>query len=165
MKYGIVYASLAGGSEQSAKIIKDKLFFEHQIPENEIALLDLNKNTTIDLEHYDKCIIGTGIYAGKPNKHIIKFVQTNMESLLKIPVYLFICSLATDEENENYRKVFPENLLEHAIILSFFGGMVIFKRLNVFARIIMKIITKSKQDVHKLKYDVINRFIETVVKN
>ena len=88
-----------------------------------------------------------------------------MESLLKIPVYLFICSLATDEENENYRKVFPENLLEHAIILSFFGGMVIFKRLNVFARIIMKIITKSKQDVHKLKYDVINRFIEAVVKN
>lgn len=165
MKYAIVYASLAGGSEQSAKIIKDKLFFEHQIPENDIALLDLNKNPTPDLENYEKCIIGTGIYAGKPHKHIIKFVHTNMESLLKIPVYLFICSLATDEENENYRKVFPEKLLEHAIILSFFGGMVIFKRLNFFVRFIMKIITKSKQDVHKLNYGVIDRFIEEVMKS
>jgi len=163
MKYAIVYASLAGGSEQSAKVIKDKLFFEHQIPENAISLIDLNKTPTPDLKDYNKCIIGTGIYAGKANKKVLKLVQTNMDHLLQIPVYLFICSLATGKESESYRKVFPEKLLEHASILSFFGGMVIFKRLNFFTRFIMKMITKSKQDVHKLNYNAIDRFIEKVI--
>lgn len=158
MNYGIIYASTAGGTEQSAKIIKDKLTFEHQVPEGNIELIDLNKKVNIEINKYSRCVIGTGIYAGKPHKLVKSFINTNIEALLNVPLSIYICSLADDEENERYRQVFPEKLLKHATPVSFFGGMVVFKRLNPFVRLIMKMITKSKKDIHKLKYDVINQF-------
>ena len=165
MNYAIIYASNAGGTEQSAKIIKDKLFFEHEIPEETIDIIDLKKKQNIEIEKYGRCIIGTGIYAGKPHRLVKAFVNYNLDQLLKVPVSLYICSLADDKQNEDYRQVFPEKLLSHASPISFFGGMVIFKRLNFFARFIMKMITKSKKDVHQLKHQVINQFVTEITES
>jgi len=162
MNYAIVYATTAGGTEQSAKIIKDKLCFEHQVSEEEIDIIDLSKKKSIEFEKYGRCIIGTGIYAGKPHKLVKGFVKSNLDQLLEVPVSIFICSLADDKENEGYRHVFPKELLEHASPVSFFGGMVIFKRLNVLTRFIMKMITKSKKNVHQLKHGVINEFVKKI---
>lgn len=162
MNYAIIYASTAGGTEQSARIIKDKLFFEHQVPEENLDIIDLNKNQTVEVEKYGHLIIGTGIYAGKPHKLVKAFVNSNFDQLLKVPVSLYICSLGDDKENESYRQVFPQKLLEHASPVSFFGGMVIFKRLNFFVRFIMKMITKSKKDIHQLKHQVINQFVNEI---
>lgn len=165
MKYAIIYASTAGGTEQSAKIIKDKLFFEYQISEENINLIDLKENNTPHFNEYDHCIIGTGIYAGKAHKLVKNFIHDNFDYLLKIPVSLYICSLGNDEENEKYMNVFPEKLLSHAFPVSFFGGMVIFKRLNFFARLLMRMITKSKKDIHQLKHHVINQFVKEIVES
>lgn len=162
MIYAIIYASMAGGTEQSAKIIKDKLVFEYQVPEENIDIIDLKNRKTVEIEKYGRCVIGTGIYAGKGHKLVKSFVSSNLEKLLSIPVSLFICSLADDKQNEEYRHVFPEKLLEHAFPVSFFGGMVCFKRLNIFARFLMKMITKSKTDIHKLRHDVINSFVKEI---
>jgi menaquinone-dependent protoporphyrinogen oxidase len=91
-----------------------------------------------------------------------KFINENLDNLLKMPVSLYICSLGDDKENEKYLHVFPKNLLSHASPVSFFGGMVIFKRLNFFARLIMRMITKSKKDIHQLKHHVINQFVKEI---
>lgn len=165
MNYAIIYASTAGGTEQSAKIIKDKLFFEHQVPEENIDIIDLKKKQHIAIENYERCVIGTGIYAGKPHKLVKEFVHNNLDSLLNRQVSIYICSLADDQENENYRSVFPKQLLNHASPVSFFGGMVIFKRLNFFMRLIMKMITKSKKDIHQLKHHVINQFVNEIAES
>ena len=165
MNYAIIYASTAGGTEQSAKIIKDKLNFEQQVPEENIYIFDLNKKENIEVEKYGHLIVGTGIYAGKPHKRVKAFVNSNLDQLLELPLSIYICSLADDKENEGYLHVFPKKLLEHASPVSFFGGMVNFKRLNFFTRFIMKMITKSKKDVHKLKYDVINRFVKRIAED
>ena len=165
MKYAIIYASKAGGTEQSAKIIKDKLFFEHQVSEDDIDVIDLKKNKSIQISQYGRCILGTGIYVGKPHKLVKSFVNDNLKTLLQVPISLYICSLGTDKDNENYLKLFPKQLLEHASPISFFGGMVIFKRLNIFARLIMKLITKSKKDVHHLKHQVISDFVKEIAES
>ena len=162
MKYAIIYASIAGGTEQSAKIIKDKLCFEYQVPEENIDLIDLKKNRKVHISPYDRCILGTGIYAGKGHKLVRIFINDNLEKLLVIPLSLYICSLGKDKDNENYKNIFPKELLEHATPVSFFGGMIIFKRLNIFARLIMRMITKSKKDVHQLNHQVINGFVKEI---
>src|SRR6056297_1649255 len=163
LRYAIIYASTAGGTEQSAKIIKDKLNFEYQIQENDIDLIDLTKRQSVDPKQFGRCIIGTGIYAGKAHKAVKTFIHKNIEALLTMPVSLFICSLAGEKENQKYKHVFPEKLLAHAAPVSFFGGMVIFKRLNIFARIMMRMITHSKKDIHQLKHQVIHQFVQEIV--
>lgn len=165
MKYAIIYASTAGGTEQSAKIIKDKLCFEHQVSEENIDLIDLKKNKNIQISQYDRCILGTGIYAEKAHKLVRILINDNLEKLLEIPLSLYICSLGSEKDNEKYKHFFPEKLLSHANPVSFFGGMVIFKRLNFFERLIMKMITKSKKDIHQLKHQVINNFVNEIVES
>lgn len=163
MKYSIIYASKAGGTEQCAKILKDKLFFEHAIPEEEIEIIDLENTANYALSRMEHLIIGSGIYIGKPHKLIREFIEKNLETLLKKKCSLYICSLAEDEiENEKYRNAFTSKFLEHANPVNFFGGVVIFNRLNFLSRFIMRMITKSKKDVHQLKHKVISQFARDI---
>lgn len=165
MKYSIIYASKAGGTQQCAKILKDKLFFEHDVAEGEIEIIDLESAPNYDLSGTEHLIIGSGIYAGRPHKLIKEFIGKNLETLLKKECSLYICSLAEDEtENEKYRNQFPSKFLEHAHPVAFFGGVVIFNKLGFLSRLIMRMITKSKKDVHKLNHKNISQFAQDLVK-
>jgi len=163
MKYAILYASKAGGTENSARILKDKLVFEHEIDDADVNLINLFDNSSPNLSSYDKIIVGSGIYAGKPSKKILSFLEKNRDTLLKKDFSLYICALTdSEEEQRKYLKQFPEDLLKHANPVTFFGGAVIFKRLNFFVAFLMKRITKSGKDVHKLKYETIKEFASKI---
>ncbi|HOO33586.1 MAG TPA: flavodoxin domain-containing protein [Thermotogota bacterium] len=163
MKYAILYATKAGGTENSARILKEKLIFEHQIEDKDIEILNLSENTLPNLESYDKIVVGTGIYMGKPNKKVISFLEKNRNSLMNKRLSLYICALSeSEDEQKRFLEGFPEDILKHAEPIAFFGGAVIYKKLNCLTAFMMKRITKSKKDVHKLKYEVIKGFADKI---
>jgi menaquinone-dependent protoporphyrinogen IX oxidase len=164
MKYAIIYASKAGGTENSARVLTEKLVFEHQVEDQDIQKINLIQNSSPDLDAYDRIIIGAGIYIGRPNKKILSFMERYKRTLLKKKLSLYICALSeSEEEHQQYLQSFPADLLKHADPVSFFGGAVIFKRLNFFTAFMMKRIAKSKTDVHKLNYEVIKEFANKIV--
>jgi menaquinone-dependent protoporphyrinogen oxidase len=163
MKYAILFASKAGGTESSAKILKEKLVFEHQIDDADITIINIAEKISVDLESYDRIVVGTGIYMGKANKKVLSFIERYKDTLLKKPLSMYICALAdNEEEHKKYLATIPSDILNHAEPVTFFGGTVIFKRLNFFTAFLMKRITKSNKDVHKLKHEEIKKFANKI---
>jgi flavodoxin len=73
----VIYASSTGNTEKVAKVVSDELACSSVKLNEEFNYNDIN------LKEYDLVIIGTGIYAGKPHKNLIKFLKSIDEKTSK----------------------------------------------------------------------------------
>jgi len=159
MKTLIVFATGNGATEKCANLLAEKVTAEKEI-------VNLKKGFPTNVADYDTIVIGGSILAGKIQGVVRKFFNLNRETLMKKRVGLFICCMAEEEaERDKYFTTsFPQDLRDHAFAKGFFGGEVIFSGLNLLSRFIMKKITKTDQDIHKINQDTIARFAETINK-
>lgn len=148
----IVYGTKHGTTEKCAKILKEKL-------NGETELKNLKNSCNIDLDYYDKVIIGGSLYIGQIQKEIKEFCEANLNSLLNKKVGLFICcmrdgDIARDEINTS----FPKELIDVAIVKDYFGGEFIFKNLGFFEKIIVKKVSKIDKDTSNIRENNITEF-------
>lgn len=73
----VLYASSSGNTEKVAKVISNELACSSVKLDEEFNCNDIN------LKEYDLIIIGTGIYAGKPHKNLVKFLKSIDEKTSK----------------------------------------------------------------------------------
>jgi menaquinone-dependent protoporphyrinogen oxidase len=160
MKTLIVFASGNGTTERCANLLAEKVTAPKEV-------VNLKKGFPANPEDYDTIIIGGSILAGKIQSVVRKFINRNCEILMKKRVGLFICCMAEEESERDkyFTTSFPQDLRDHAFAKGFFGGEVIFSGLNLLSRFIMKKITKTDQDIHKINQDAIARFAETIDKS
>ncbi|MEA4977906.1 MAG: flavodoxin domain-containing protein [Methanomassiliicoccaceae archaeon] len=85
----VIYASKLGSTGKTAHYIAEELGAD---------IFDLKEQSIIDLSRFDRVIIGTGIYAGKPNKLVASFIQHNKGQLDGRNVGLFLCCAFRDDE-------------------------------------------------------------------
>jgi len=83
----VIYASKTGSTKKAAEYIAAKI--------NGTAI---NVKEKIDLTKYDRIIIGSGVYGGKPAKAISEFVQTNKSQLTTAS--LFLCCMFNDDKGD-----------------------------------------------------------------
>ena len=85
MATAVIYSSKTGNTKKAAEYIAQKIGAEL-----------INVKDCKDISGYDKIILGCGVYAGKPAKVMINFVEANKEKLASAS--LFVTCLYNDEK-------------------------------------------------------------------
>jgi menaquinone-dependent protoporphyrinogen oxidase len=153
MKTLIAYSTTLGCTEQCASKLKEDLG-------PGVDMFRISRRRKINFELYKTVIIGGSIHEGMIQRAVRRFCEINLQELLKLEVGLFVCCVDPGEnEDELLKTVFPDELLNHALAKSYFGGELNFKKMNLM----QKIMTRKKERLEvmpEIDFDSILRFAE-----
>lgn len=154
MKTIIVYSSTHGTTEKIIGILKQKLT-------GEVETVDLKKSTSLNIESYDRVIIGGSIHAGSLQSKVKEYVEKHLSSLLKKEIGLFIvCMYECDQAQKQFENAYPEELRSASLANGLFGGEFLFEKMNFFERLIVKKVSGFSSTVSRIDHDAIGTFIE-----
>lgn len=156
MKTLIVYGTKHGSVEKCSKLLKDKL-------SGEVITINIKNENVPGLSEFGNVIIGGSIYAGQIQKEIKSFCIKNAEQLKSKRIGLFICGLSGDKFEIQLNNAFPKELIFVAIAKEFFGGEVVYGKMNFFEKFIMKKITKTDKDFSNLLEENINKLAKLMM--
>lgn len=106
----VIFASKFGCTKNVAQYIAERI---------DADIFDLKTQFIIDLSHFKRVLIGTGIYAGQPNKAVVEFIKENDGQLHGRRVGLFICCSKNDESgNEQCKEVSAMLEMDNAVFFS-----------------------------------------------
>lgn len=155
MKTLIIYATKHGTTRTCVEMLSSQLA-------GEVMMLDLKEQKTIDMDPYDTVVLGGAIHAGRLDAKIRSFALEHKDMLLKKKLGLFICGM--EEKEEEIKKQlslnYPEDLLTHAVVKTSFGGQLLFSRMAPLTRWFMQKMSKSKEDIKKIRSSAINDFAQ-----
>lgn len=113
----------------------------------------LDAGTVNDLTPYSKIIVGSSVYIGLWHKKVVRFLKKNIESLEKLPVWIFLCGPTGPgnpiEQMDGW--FYPKSLQPvieriHPQDITCFGGKLVLKTLNPFEKWIMKNVKAPEGD-------------------
>jgi menaquinone-dependent protoporphyrinogen oxidase len=152
----IAYATKHGCAEECAKILAGKMNIETD-------LCDLKEKKGIDVEAYDKVIVGGSIYAGRIMKEVRDFCAKNENSLKNKKLGLFICGTAEgDTAKKQVETSFPQELLDSALVKESFGGKIQISKMNFIEKKIIKAVSKLESDMSNVSESVMDRFAQII---
>lgn len=158
MKTLIVFMSTHGCTIKIAHQIAGQLT-------GEVNLHNLSISPFINLNKYDRVIIGGSIHAGKIQRRITQFCEKNLNELLQKEVGLYICCMYEgDVAAQQMKQAFPAELHKHAKTEAIMGGEFLFEKMNMFERFLVKKITNTKHSVHKIDLKMVQDFTRTMEK-
>ena len=96
MTTAVIYASKTGTTKKVAEYIAGKIGAK---------AISIKENP--DLASYDRIIIGTGVYAGKPSKVMRNYVEANKDKLANAS--LFVTCLYNDEKGAKQLEAIAES--------------------------------------------------------
>jgi len=149
----IVYSSKHGTAQKSANILKSKIA-------GNVDLVNIMHGPAQDLDQYDTIILGGSIYIGKVQKKLTAFIASNLSTLLKKRIGLFLCAGEKDEtlKEKELTSAFPPVLFEHAIVKDVLGFKLDMDKLNFLEKFIMSKVKGSKTSVYELSEEKICAF-------
>jgi menaquinone-dependent protoporphyrinogen oxidase len=154
MKTLIVYATKHGFTKNCVLRLSEKLY-------GNVVIFNLQEDKGIVISDYDNVIIGGPIYMGQIIKEVKQFCINNLEELNKKKVGLFVCGMSDSEKiTLELKQFFPEMLIDKAITIGTFGGGFVFKNMNFFERLIIKLVAKTHEDMTNFKEKDIDEFAE-----
>lgn len=154
MKTAIIYTTKYGCSQKCAKILRDKLG-------GEVDLYNLKTRNTIDLSQYQRIIIGGSIYMGRIQKEVRTFSIENQDRLKDKKLGLFICCMREGEEaQKQLEESFPQELIERAVAVEYFGGEFVFDKMSFMDSFIAKKVAKINKDTSNISEEKIYKFCE-----
>jgi menaquinone-dependent protoporphyrinogen oxidase len=123
-------------------------------------------------EGYDGVVVGASIHMGKHDKHVVQFVQKNVDTLARLPSAFFSVSLAAHgdrPEAEGYLEQFEEETGWRPDKVALFGGALLYTQYGFIKRHMMKKIARDKpghlgldlsRDYVYTEWDAVKRFAE-----
>jgi len=152
----IAYASKHGCAEECAKTLARKM--------NEGAdLWNLKEKNQIDLNTYDKIILGGSIYAGHIQKEVKDFYSKNENVMKEKKLGLFICGTSEGEAAiKQVEASFPHALLNSALVKESFGGKIVLSKMNFFEKKMVKMVGKIESDMTNVSESRINQFAQVI---
>ena len=155
MKTAIIYSSKYGTTEKVANMIAEKI-----AETNDVTLIALNDNPTPDISGYDKVILGTSIYMGKPRDNMKDYSKKRQVAFEGKIIGLFICGGETrqDKQAEELKKAYPDYLHDMALAEGFMGGEYNLEKMGTIERKVIKMKAKVKESKSFLNYEAIDAF-------
>ncbi len=144
MKALFLYSSREG---QTKKILH---YIENELGEYECEIRDLQSVTRIDLQHYDKVLIGASIRYGKLNKKLYQFISDHQEQLKLAKAAFFCVNLTARKEDQGkdtpqgsvYIQTFLKKSLWQPQMIGVFAGALYYPRYRWFDRMMIRFIMK-----------------------
>lgn len=158
MRTAIIYSSKNGTTEKVANMIAEKIRTN-----NDVTLISLSSTSKPDLSSYEKVILGTSIYAGRPRIKMRKFCRRYRDILQSKTIGLFICGMRPTNKEAELRGAYPEYLHSIAKAEDFMGGELLFEKMPFFRRRLMKRMSKNDTSVSKLDRTAIDAFSEAMI--
>ncbi|WP_163709524.1 flavodoxin domain-containing protein [Mangrovibacterium lignilyticum] len=148
----IIYMSTHGCTAQVVQQIANRL-------SGDISIVNLKQKPTVDVNMYERVIIGGSIHSGKIQKGIAKFCESNLKSLIQKEVGLFICCMYEgDKARAQLEGAFPELLHQYAKTEAIMGGALNFKKMNLVERFVVKKISGQNKNTEKIDKQAISKF-------
>lgn len=155
MKTLILYSTKYGASEKCANLIKKEL-------RGEADVIDLKNGECKDIDSYDFILVGGGVYVGRLQSEIIKFIEANEECLRNKRVGVFLCCKESEKTAEYAKANIPDWLFNGLFLLENTGHAIDFKRMNFLEKFLMKSLFRVKESYSELKYDSIARIASKI---
>lgn len=105
-------------------------------------ICNIDKDPIPDVNKFDKILIGSSIYFGRPSKSILTFCNQHAEELFNKEIGLFLVGSRTLESDEIFESNFKA-VFTHAEATAFFGGLLDLNKMNFFERFIVKTVSKK----------------------
>lgn len=153
----IIYASTYGYTEEMV----NKMVNESNHKFDSINIL---KNKSIDLTHYENIIIGSCIYVGQINKELKKYLSNNHDELMHKNVGLFLACAFEEQFNTHLSNNFSQDILDHSKIQVNLGGKLQKDKLNFAHKVLVNMIEKTEEGKKPVKtfenrtLDIVNQF-------
>ncbi len=152
MKTLVIYATHYGTTEACANLLSDAL-------QGAVVLQNLAVNPSVDLTEFETVVVGSPIYAGRLNKRVKRFCNENESALLGKRLGLFTCDMEEGEGSlKQLEHCYAQALVAHALAKTSFGGQFLFSKMNWVTKKMIKIMSKSDEDVKRIQYDAIKAF-------
>jgi len=152
MKTLVLYATKYGATAEIAQKIADKI---------DGAITHDLKNTAVpDIAEFECIIVGTSIYAGSIRKEAKEYIEKNDETLRSKTLGLFICGMEANMDKERFETCFPNELAKTAKAICTPGGIFDPKKAGIFAKLVMKVVTKQSGYVSTVDDAKIDQFVE-----
>ncbi|WIV12391.1 flavodoxin domain-containing protein [Proteiniborus sp. MB09-C3] len=152
----IVYASKYGFTEKCVELLSKELT-------GKVEIINLKKESNIDISKYERIIIGGSIYIGKIQKEVTEFCSKNLDKLREKRIGLFICGMQEGEAiNTEFSQNFNPELIKITEAKEHFGGAFIFDKMNFLEKFIVKKISKITSDKSNMLENNIHRFAQVM---
>ena len=154
MKTLVAYASRHGTAEKIAHLISLEL--EHC----QVRLLDLkHENPRFDLAEYENVIVGGSIHYGEIQNVVKDFCNKYHHELMQKGLGLFLCYMRDEVAKKEFDHAFPESLQNHAKALGYFGGEILFEKMNLVERFVVSTVGKKTENEFHVDEEAIGSFI------
>jgi len=142
MKTIIIYATKYGYTQDCVEVMKTQL-------QGDVLTVNILTDKISSLDAFDDVIIGGSIYMGQIQKKLKAFCESNMSSLLKKRLSLFLCCGLPENFQQSLANAFPDQLREKAIACECFGGELRTDKMKGPDRIISGLMKKAAGDQGK----------------
>lgn len=142
MKTLILYATTYGFTKDCALELKEYL-------QGEVNMVNINSSKELAIEEFETIIIGGSIYVGQLNKKLKSYCTDHKEELMKKRLAFFLCSGMADQYEQNLANSYPEELLQKAVSIKYFGGELRMEKMKFFHKAITKLIKKATEKEKK----------------
>ncbi|HEY5590939.1 MAG TPA: flavodoxin domain-containing protein [Paludibacter sp.] len=136
MKTMILFASTYGYTQECATKLANDL-------EDDVRLVNINKDKIPSLDAFDTILIGGSIYMGQIQKKIKDYCVSNEELLKNKNLGFFISSGTPENFDVNIKNAYPEPLLKNAISIENFGGELRTDKMKLSHKLITSIMKKA----------------------
>ncbi len=144
----VAYATAAGSTGEIAEAIGETLRDANTTVDVRLA------KDVADVSGYRAVVVGTGIRAGQVYSEATAFIETNQQSLSKVPVaYFVVCMTMKENTEENRRTVaaYLDPVREKApqvqpVDVGLFAGVMDYKRLSLPLKLMMKAMKSPEKD-------------------
>lgn len=148
----IIYTSRYGATTTCVQKLQAQLT-------GQTTAINLKQGTVPNLAEFDTIILGGSIYAGTTQKELRQFAQTHLQALLTKPVFLFLSSAF--RQADDFQRNFPAALCQHATAKGLLGGEMNMAKLNLFEKLITKIVGQKGEPPH-IHEEEIAAFAKTI---
>lgn len=159
MKILIAFSTRYGTTQKCAEMLGNLL----KEKQHDVDVINLKLTRSISLDSYDAVAVGGSFMMFRMNSHVKKFVQRNLDKLLKMKTGLFMCG-ADDKWEEEIKKGFSQQLLDSAAAKGYFGFEMLWDRMSPFFKSTMQKAFKTTEPVLKINEENIKKFAEDLTR-
>ncbi len=138
---------------------------------NEVILIPIEDENQIDLDAFDKIVIGASIRYGKHSPKVYDFINKNSQILDKKSNAFFSVNVVARKPNKNqpetnpYLKKFLSQISWQPKELAVFAGKIDYQKYNIFDRYMIRMImwitkgpTHPKTNIEFTDWNQVNKF-------
>jgi menaquinone-dependent protoporphyrinogen oxidase len=126
-------------------------------------LVDLAANEVPDPALFDRIVVGSPVYLGRPDAKVLSFCAEHRDLLLQRELGLFLCGLKKLAYEQEVELAFAEALRHHAKRIEVFGGNLNFDELSFFEKMVAQSTLQLNHSVQEMDEQKIAEYAQAML--